>query len=674
MNKLIIYLANLTHVNNDIGATEPIPLNIGYLAAYAKQEFNENIQIRIFNLVSELDKAISERVPDILGVSNYSWNGYLAHHSLSYFRRFSSRMVTVMGGPNYPNMPDKQKLFLEQHPWVDFYVFHEGEVSFSNLIRARLDHGSNISKLKNQSLPGCHYLQDGELIARTAPKRIKTLDEIPSPYLLGYFDQFLEAGFTPMVQSNRGCPYSCTFCAEGIQYYTKISAFSSARVISEIDYIAPRVKSGSVQITDSNFGMYRQDYEICKAFRRSREEYRWPIFISATTGKSQKERVVECITLLGNSLPFSLSLQSTDPEVLQNIKRRNLPMDALRSIQKEVEKREGESLSELIIPLPGETYQSHLKGIQMLMEAKVEHIDPYTTMMLPGTPLYESTDSDSHEMLIKYRVIPRDFGIYHGSNVVEIERVCVGTKDLSFSEYCDLREFHLIVYCYYNKGVFKELLHYINLFSISAMDFCEELWRQLPSAPQSIKEIFSSFLDDTRAELWDSENEILEHYENDKNFDQLVTQAEGSNLIQKYNGRFVSCFDDGLQHATDTVRSLFKKQAIPVDEELMVSFQDYIYHARGRIMNELLSDEVYEIPYDIHGWKMDGFNRSLPHYKKFVRLEVSQTEDQRSIIRTYKEIYGETDDSIGKILTRLQPSALFLHTTYCDDQNRSSIN
>ena len=82
MNKLIIYLANLTHVNDDIGATEPIPLNIGYLAAYTKQEFNDDIEIRIFNLISELDKAISERVPDILGVSNYSWNGYLAHHCL----------------------------------------------------------------------------------------------------------------------------------------------------------------------------------------------------------------------------------------------------------------------------------------------------------------------------------------------------------------------------------------------------------------------------------------------------------------------------------------------------------------------------------------------------------------------------------------------------------------
>ena len=35
---------------------------------------------------------------------------------------------------------------------------------------------------------------------------------IPSPYLSGRLDQFLDGKLMPVIQTNRGCPFSCTFC------------------------------------------------------------------------------------------------------------------------------------------------------------------------------------------------------------------------------------------------------------------------------------------------------------------------------------------------------------------------------------------------------------------------------------------------------------------------------
>ena len=46
------------------------------------------------------------------------------------------------------------------------------------------------------------------------PKKKETnLDDVPSPYVTGIFDHFLNnKDYMPLIQTNRGCPFSCIFC------------------------------------------------------------------------------------------------------------------------------------------------------------------------------------------------------------------------------------------------------------------------------------------------------------------------------------------------------------------------------------------------------------------------------------------------------------------------------
>ena len=48
------------------------------------------------------------------------------------------------------------------------------------------------------------------------PDNINDLNEIPSPYLNGMLDEFFEDRWMPVLETNRSCPYRCTFCAWGI--------------------------------------------------------------------------------------------------------------------------------------------------------------------------------------------------------------------------------------------------------------------------------------------------------------------------------------------------------------------------------------------------------------------------------------------------------------------------
>ena len=67
------------------------------------------------------------------------------------------------------------------------------------------------------------------------------LNDIPSPYLNGYLDEFLlESVFIPIVESNRGCPFTCTFCNDGMGAYTKVHQFEVSRLVDEVEYIAQR--------------------------------------------------------------------------------------------------------------------------------------------------------------------------------------------------------------------------------------------------------------------------------------------------------------------------------------------------------------------------------------------------------------------------------------------------
>ena len=101
----------------------------------------------------------------------------------------------------------------------------------------------------------------------------------------------------PVLTTNRGCPFTCTFCAEGNKYYSVVNKLNLDRVRGEIEYIAKRVVNTNarkdIYISDSNFGMYKEDLAVADIFAEVKQKYNWPQFILATTGKNHKTRVIE---------------------------------------------------------------------------------------------------------------------------------------------------------------------------------------------------------------------------------------------------------------------------------------------------------------------------------------------------------------------------------------------
>ena len=98
---LKIYLGDLTYDTVTISA-ESLPLNIGYVAAYCKKQFGNNVEISLFKYINDLEKAIRESSPDILGLSNYVWGKNVSYEMLDIMSEIDPHTLNVWGGPNFP--------------------------------------------------------------------------------------------------------------------------------------------------------------------------------------------------------------------------------------------------------------------------------------------------------------------------------------------------------------------------------------------------------------------------------------------------------------------------------------------------------------------------------------------------------------------------------------------
>ena len=118
------------------------------------------------------------------------------------------------------------------------------------------------------------------------------------------FDKFFDGRLSPMIQTNRGCPFQCTYCTDGIDEKQKVNSFSLERVFSEINYIAKHVpkKTNLMFIADLNFGMMPRDKQICDAIADIQEKYNYPKKIDVSTGKNSRDKIVDAIKSLNGAL------------------------------------------------------------------------------------------------------------------------------------------------------------------------------------------------------------------------------------------------------------------------------------------------------------------------------------------------------------------------------------
>ena len=140
---------------------------------------------------------------------------------------------------------------------------------------------------------------------------------------------------------------------------------------------------------DGNFGMFPRDIQTAKIYAEVKQKYGYPVKLRACYGKNAEKSVYETSRILadaGLSKSVTLSPQSRNPETLKAVGRENVRDSFFDGMQIKYNKAGIPVYSELILGLPGETYDSFKDGLQQTMRSG-NQLFVYLCESLPGTKL-----------------------------------------------------------------------------------------------------------------------------------------------------------------------------------------------------------------------------------------------------------------------------------------------
>jgi putative methyltransferase len=422
-----------------------LPYSVACVWAYAQQfeDIKTNWVVEeIFYRRDPIDQVLSRlNDPKICAFSCYIWNEKYNLALAKAVKENWPKCTVVFGGPQTGGNH-------LQYEFIDSIIFGEGEQHFLEILRT----------VASGKKPEQFYQQ----------KRLENLD-VPSPYLTGVFDQIIKnaapgSRFQAIIETNRGCPFSCTFCDWGGLTFSKVKKFSMGKVEQELIWMKNNPIT-VVFLADANTGIFKErDLEFAKMVRKHltdspESSVEW---FNLNFTKNSNEIVFEIAKELGEIFRgVTLSVQSMNPTTLKAIKRDNMKSNDLQHMLSLSKKYNIPTYSEMILGLPEETYESWCSGLAELLElGQDNHIEIHPGLILENTEL-NHVQRASHQITtvpVKYYTI---FSTGDSSGIDEGVELINSTSTMSTDEMVAAYMYHWMIQNFHNAGYSEILSKYV---------------------------------------------------------------------------------------------------------------------------------------------------------------------------------------------------------------------
>ncbi len=452
-----------------------LPYSVGTLWSYARTipEIEKNIAKKGFRILREDPKKVVDSLenPSIAAFSTYVWNFEMSKEVARVIKEKYPDCLIVFGGPQIPD-PERLDDFFEKYPFIDITVHGEGEITFSEILLA------HIRKTDYKKIPGLTYRGHTTDIR----PRTRDLNIFPSPYLTGVFDDLLELPYhyQTVWETNRGCPYGCTFCDWGSMTAQKLFQFDDERIFNEMQLFAEK-KVNHVYMGDANFGILPRDIEIAERIAKINEENGgYPKKIRVNFAKNNEDRVFEIAKIFNKQKMdkgITLSVQSMDPTTLLTIKRTNLKYDTLSSFMKKYADEQIDTVVEVIVGLPGETYQTFKDGINSLLGASAHNsLWIYRCTVLPNAPMNYAEYRKQHGIKTVRTPIELNHTVPGSDPVQEYENTIYETNTLPKDDMIRTLLLSWSVSAFHALGLMQVIAIFANnLHNVKYTDFYESI-------------------------------------------------------------------------------------------------------------------------------------------------------------------------------------------------------
>lgn len=435
----------LVQINNSFSKQNYLPYSVGLLQSYTKQHASfpgrYEFLLPIYSRLA-VPKAVGHLLEaDIVGFSAYVWNIRISLEIAKALKRKRPDTLIVFGGPH---VPDRAENFLRQNPFIDLCCHGEGERVFLDILE-------NSASRNWEPIQSVSFLrEDGSFVTRPKAERIKDPSFIPSPYLTGVFDPLMEENpeeqWLILWETNRGCPFSCTFCDWGSAVQAKVFTFDLQRLFKEVDWFADR-KIQFIFCCDANFGILPRDLEIAQYVADIKNRRSFPHALSVQNTKNATERAYQVQKMLADSglnKGVTISFQSLDPDTLESIKRKNISSASFQELQRRFTRDRVETYTDLILGLPGETYDSFAKGVSGVIEdGQHNRIQFNNLSILPNAEMGDPEYQKKYGMVsIETKVVN-----IHGSliesedDIYETQQLVIATHSMPREDWVRTRSF-----------------------------------------------------------------------------------------------------------------------------------------------------------------------------------------------------------------------------------------
>lgn len=395
----------------------------------------ENVQIELAEYTinqpaGEVLRSIGFSQADAVLFSTYIWNAEYVCKLIPEIKKILPACVVGAGGPEFGFSAEK---YLNAYCDLDFVIFGEGEIVFSQLMKVFAD-GKDYASVK-----GIYFRSgNGKITYSGNQALIENLDELPFAYpeiLTGQFDPDHKIYY---YESTRGCPFSCAYCLSSLDRRVR---FKSLKKVQEELKIFLDANVKLVKFVDRTYNLNPDRYIPIWQFILENHNGKTMFHFEIEAEYFSEEALDFLQKVPAGVMQFEMGIQSSNKQTLKAVNR----SDNIEALAKKISRipRTIHQHLDLIAGLPYEDLESFGRSYDFVMNLKPDALQLGFLKILNGTQMAEMALKNGWKWM--------------ESPVYET----FSTPYLSFKDMAFLKDVEIITDAFWNRKSFSYTMAYI---------------------------------------------------------------------------------------------------------------------------------------------------------------------------------------------------------------------
>jgi radical SAM superfamily enzyme YgiQ (UPF0313 family) len=345
-------------------------LGIATIASVIRKNGHE---VQIHDLSTKDYKKYTETVkdtkPDLIGFTSLIDDFSDVLSIIRMCKETSPYTKIIVGGPHVSLL--KEKAF-ELTKDIDFIICGEGEkaiMTVINRLKGDLHGKENANSKDNPAI----IVSGNEYDLNSSP--------FPS------WDIYDLSGFFPLLplETSRGCPYSCGYCAEGTIYGKTVREKSIMRVVNEIKRNIEEHGIRFFRFSDSTFNFSESRFvELCRSFIANKLDIKWGSYARFETIDTDSIKLAKDAGC--ESMYFGI--ESGDQEILKMVRVSRASRNHMQRIQQAANSVDLHTHCNFIIGLPDETEKTLDSTLELINQLRPNSTFLSTFFVVPQTDIH----------------------------------------------------------------------------------------------------------------------------------------------------------------------------------------------------------------------------------------------------------------------------------------------